>query len=78
MIWNGNAWKLVILDSNSEQIISKIVEKTINYSQEKNEMIKQIYNPNKAVINRLNTIDKHVKKCDYNYLQYSMFDHVQL
>jgi len=68
MIFDGNNWKLYYLDKDNN-IISEIIEKTITYSNENNELIEQKYKNNESVKHRINIITKTLNKCDNDYIQ---------
>ena len=68
MIFDGKNWKLSYLP-NENHIIPEIIDKTINYSYENNDILKKTHKDNEFIQNRIKTSTKYLEKCDNENLQ---------
>jgi hypothetical protein len=68
MIYDGKNWKLLYLDKNNN-IISDIIDKTVNYSYENNDELKEKYKDNNFIQKRIEIINKYIEKCDNDRIQ---------
>lgn len=67
MIYDGENWQLLYLDKENN-IISEIVDKTVDYSREVNNIIKKKHKT-EFVKDRVKNIDKYLNMCDNNHIQ---------
>ena len=67
MIHDGENWKLFYLDKNNN-IISEIIEKTVDYSRDVNDLINEKHDTN-FVKTRTKDINKYLNMCDDNHIQ---------
>jgi hypothetical protein len=68
MIHNGKNWQLSYLDKNNN-IITEIIDKTVNYSYENNDIFREEYKNNNFLKKRMDIMNKYIEKCDNDYIQ---------
>jgi hypothetical protein len=66
VFFDGVKWNTI---TNGEKIIPELIEKAVGYSHEKDSELREGFKKNSRVINRMDTIKKHTKRCDTDYLE---------
>ena len=64
MIYDNGKWKLSPFDK-----IPEVIEKIINFSYNSENELRPIFNENKSIISRLDTIKKYIQMNDNNYIE---------
>ena len=66
ILFDGSKWKTI---TNGEKIIPEIIEKAVEFSNDKENKFRSEYKLNKKAISRLDVIKKYTTKCDNEYLE---------
>jgi hypothetical protein len=63
MVWEDGTWKLSPVDK-----IPEVIDKVVDYSNEVESELRDIFNDNKKINDRLNIVNKYIKMNDLNYI----------